>query len=63
MEVKAERNIDDFFLIELNNLQVFQVLLDDPTPILADNYLDNSQKLLSTLQYCVTPYNERYKRI
>ena len=48
-EAKAKRDIDDFILAELKNLQVFPIWLDDPTPILADKYLDNSQKISTYL--------------
>ena len=43
-EVKAERYIDNFILAELKSLRVSPICLDDPTPILANKYLDNSQK-------------------
>ena len=45
VEVKAKKDIDDFILAELNSLRVSPISLDDPTPILADNYLDDSQKI------------------
>lgn len=37
-----KKNIDDFILTELKSLRVFPISLDDPTPILANKYLDNS---------------------
>ena len=48
-EAKAKRSINDFILIELNSLQVSPILLDDQNPILANNYLDDSQKIATYL--------------
>ncbi len=41
-EAETETNIDDFIFEELNSLRVSPISLDDPTPILADKYSDNS---------------------
>ncbi len=45
-EAKAEGDIDEFILAELNSLRVFP---DDSTSILADKYLDDSQKIATYL--------------
>ncbi len=41
-EAETEIDIDDFILAELNSLRVSPISLDEPTPILADEYSDNS---------------------
>lgn len=48
-EAEAETDIDDFILTELNSLRVSPISLDEPTPILADNYSDNSWKIATYL--------------
>ena len=48
-EAEAEEDIDDFILAELNCLRVSPVSLDEPTPILADNYSDYSRKIATYL--------------
>lgn len=42
IEIEAEEDINDFILAELNSLRVSLISLDEPTPILANNYLHNS---------------------
>ena len=49
VEVEAEKNIDDFILVELNSLRVSPIFLDEPAPILVNNYSDNSQKIATYL--------------
>ena len=48
-EAETETDIDDFILAELNSLRVSSISLDEPTPILADKYSDNSWKLTTYL--------------
>lgn len=42
VEAEIKKNSDDFNLIEVNSLQVLSIFLDEPTPILVNNYFDNS---------------------
>ena len=49
VEAEAEKDIDSFILVELNSLWVSLISLHDPTPILADKYLDDSQKIATYL--------------
>ena len=44
-ETKAEKDIDDFILAELNSLRVSPIFLDEPAPILVNHYSDYSQKI------------------
>ena len=48
-EAEAEEDIDDFILAELNCLRVSPIFLYEPTPILADNYSDQSRKIATYL--------------
>ena len=48
-KAEVEKDIDDFILAELNSLGVSPISLDDPTPILADKYLNNSRKIATYL--------------
>lgn len=48
-KAKAEKDIDNFILVELNSLWVSPIFFDDPTLILADKYLDDSQKITTHL--------------
>lgn len=44
-EAKAKTNIHDFILAKINSFRVLPIFLDDPTPILADNYSGHFQKI------------------
>ncbi len=48
-EAETEADIDDFILAELNSLRVLPISPDEPTPILADKYSDNSWKIATYL--------------
>ena len=48
-EAENEGDIDDFILAELSSLRVSPISLDDPTPILVDNYSDDSWKIATYL--------------
>ncbi len=48
-EAEAEEEIDDFILTELNCLRVSPIFLDEPAPILTDNYSDYSRKIATYL--------------
>ena len=48
-EIKAEANIDNFILAELNTLQVLPIFPNKSTPIIADDYSDYSQKIATYL--------------
>ena len=48
-EAEAVEDIDDFILAELNSLYVSPISLDESTPILADNYSDDSWKIATYL--------------
>ena len=52
-EAEAEPNIDEFILAELNCLRVSPISVDEPTPILRDDYTELSRKItiyLTTLK-------------
>lgn len=44
-KAKAENNMDNFILAELNYLQVSLIFLDKPIFIFIDNYSDYSRKI------------------
>ena len=48
-EAKAEKNIDDFILAELNSLWVSPISLDELAPILINHYFDDSQIIATYL--------------
>ncbi len=48
-EAEIEEDIDDFIFYELNNFRFSPISLDKPTPILADNYSDDSWKIVTYL--------------
>ena len=48
-EGEAEEDIDDFMLTEQNSFYVLPISLNEPTPILADNYLKDSWKIATHL--------------
>ena len=48
-EAKAEKDIDDFILAELNSLRVLPISLDEPAPILINHYSDDSRKIATYL--------------
>ena len=48
-EAKAEKNINDFILAELNSLQISPIFLDKLAFILVNDYSDDSQKIATSL--------------
>ena len=48
-KTKAEKDINDFILAELNSLRVSPISLDRPAPILINNYFDNFWKIVTYL--------------
>ncbi len=48
-EAKAEKDINDFILAELNSLRVSPISLDELVPILVNNYSGNSRKIATYL--------------
>ncbi len=56
-EEEAEPDIDEFILAELNCLQVSSISVDEPTPILHEDYTELSQKIATYLTTLQRPVN------
>lgn len=44
-EAKAEPDVDEFILAELNCLRVYPISVDEPTPILQEGYTELSRTI------------------
>lgn len=61
-EAKTKADIDDFILAEPNSFRVSPISLDEPTPILADSYSEDSRKIAIYLTSLRRPPDMNTKR-